>query len=41
MTPEDLIKYYGKQLSPYERAEAMDYDLVHYVNFNCKNKGIG
>lgn len=34
MSSEDFVRYYGKNLSPYEREEVMDYDMVYYANFN-------
>lgn len=42
MTPEDLVRNYGKMLSAFERDEALDHkDPIYYVNFNTNYKGHG
>lgn len=42
MTPEDLVRNYGKMLSSFERDEIMDHrDSIYYVNFNSNFKGHG
>jgi hypothetical protein len=41
MTPDDVIKHYGKHLSMYERDEIYEYDMIYYMNLNSKHKGIG
>ena len=41
MPPEDVIKYYGKHLSQYEKDELMDFETIYYININSKLKGIG
>ena len=41
MSSEEVIKYFGKQLSQFEKEEVMDAGTVYYLNLNSKYKGIG
>jgi len=41
MTSEEFVRTYKSKLSPYEREEALDFDMVYYASLNMKNKGIG
>lgn len=41
MTPDDVLKHYGKHLSHYERDEIFEFDMIYYLPLNCKNKGVG
>jgi hypothetical protein len=42
MKPEDFVKMYGRNLSPFERDEVLDMgDLVYYYNFGTNLKGEG
>ena len=41
MTPDQFVQQYGKHLSPYEREECYEYEMIYYMNLNAKNKGLG
>jgi len=41
MSPEEFVRSYGNKLSPFEREEALDFEMIYYGSFNMKNKGIG
>jgi len=41
MSPDDVLKHYGKHLSQYERDEIFEFDMIYYLPLNCKNKGVG
>ena len=41
MTPDEVLKHYGKHLSPYEREEIFEFDMIYYLPLNSKNKGVG
>jgi len=41
MSSEDFVKLYKNKLSPYEREEVYDFDVVYYAHLTMKNKGIG
>ena len=41
MSSEEFIRVHGAKMSPYEREEALDYELIYYASFTMKNKGIG
>jgi len=41
MSSEEFVRLFGSKLSPYERDEALDFEMIYYASFNMKNKGIG
>ena len=41
MTSEELLRLYGRHFSQYERDEIATFDIIYYVNFNSKVKGVG
>jgi len=42
MSPDDLVRTYGKMLSSFERDEVLNHrEPIYYINFNSNYKGHG
>jgi hypothetical protein len=41
MSPEDVLRQYGRSLSQYERDEVQTFDKIYYINPHSKYKGVG
>ena len=41
MSSEEVLRLYGRHLSQYERDEVATFDVIYYINFQSKYKGVG
>lgn len=41
MSSDELLRIYGRHFSQYERDEISTFDVIYYVNFQSKFKGVG